>query len=251
MFLRALGRRAGRTVAGVDDSPCFAGRWSLRTACASCIRPSEGHTVFSGRARSRVGERVYGNRVAYLRGFILTVSDLLDLPVVAVQPHCSGGAQVLKRAAVRLLLEHVGDAAQVIGRIGRVLPGEAAEDDVEAYRPVIHLYERLGLARLPSGFQQEADSRCMTVACPQHGQCLILGRRVVPHVERNPPCGLHVLVGSGRQFRFAESDDRVVDDLGAVRPPVPAGDVLVKPVRSSIRSSRAINSPPGSHPETG
>jgi hypothetical protein len=100
-----------------------------------------------------------GDCVAGLVRFGFAVTDLLDLPVVAVEPYRGEGAQVIKRATVGFVFEDVRNTAEVIGSVCGILPGRAAEGDVKDNVPVIGRGEGLGGASLPGGLQEKPDSR--------------------------------------------------------------------------------------------
>lgn len=121
--------------------------------------------------------------VAGLVRFDFAVTDLLDLPVIVVEPYRGEAAQVIKRAAVRFVFEGVSNAAEVIGGVCGILPGRTAEDDVEGDVSVIGRGEGLGGASLLGGFWEKPDSRGVRMAGSQHGQRLVLDWRVPGYLK--------------------------------------------------------------------
>ena len=81
---------------------------------------------------------------------------------------------MIKRSAVGFVFENVSNAAEVIGGVCGILPGRAAEGDVEGNVPVIGRSEGMGGASRFGGFQEKPDSGAVGWPVPSMDSASIL-----------------------------------------------------------------------------
>lgn len=91
--------------------------------------------------------------------------------------------QVIELTTVRLVLQHVSDAAQIIGCVRTVLACRGVEHNFQGDVPTFDGRERLGGAGTLCCLQQPSDSGCVAVTSPKDGERFVLGQRIPRYFE--------------------------------------------------------------------